>query len=104
MRQHSMYYAIMNLTSIYLPKIIGNAISAPIPSKNLRDRARRYIRFILDEQLQPLCKTEKLVANHLQTNYIKHKISQYQPKKNQPRRVRKLYGNIGLRESNIVQK
>lgn len=84
MRQHSMYYAIMNLTSIYLPKIIGNAISAPIPSKNLRDRARRYIRFILDEQLQPLCKTEKLVANHLQTNYIKHKISQYQsyqPKK-----------------------
>lgn len=28
MRQHSMYYAIMNLTSIYLPKIIGNAISA----------------------------------------------------------------------------
>ena len=56
----------------------------PIPSKNLRDRARRYIRFILDEQLQPLCKTEKLVANHLQTNYIKHKISQYQsyqPKK-----------------------
>lgn len=79
-----MYYAIMNLTSIYLPKIIGNAISAPIPSKNLRDRVRRYIRFILDEQLQPLCKTEKLVANHLQTNYIKHKISQYQlyqPKK-----------------------
>lgn len=66
-----MYYAIMNLTSIYLPKIIGNAISAPIPSKNLRDRVRRYIRFILDEQLQPLCKTEKLVANHLQTNYIK---------------------------------
>lgn len=84
MRQHSMYYAIMNLTSIYLPKIIGNAISAPIPSKNLRDRARRYIRFILDEQLQPLCKTENSVANHLQTNYIKHKISQYQsyqPKK-----------------------
>ena len=73
-----MYYAIMNLTSIYLPKIIGNAISAPIPSKNLRDRVRRYIRFILDEQLQPLCKTEKLVANHLQTNYIKRKISQYQ--------------------------
>ncbi|MBD8910903.1 MAG: hypothetical protein EGR87_05805 [Sutterella wadsworthensis] len=72
----------MNLTSIYLPKLIGNAISAPIPSKNLKDRVRRYIRFILDEQLLPACETEKIVANHLKSKYIKNKISQYQSSQN----------------------
>ena len=59
MRQPLVHYAIMNLTSIYLPKLIGNAISAPIPSKDLRHLVRKYIQFTLDEQLLPACETEK---------------------------------------------
>ena len=78
MRQPSVHYAIMNLTSIYLPKLIGNAISAPIPSKNLRHLVRKCIQFTLDEQLLPDCKAEKIIANHLKSKYIKNKISQYQ--------------------------
>lgn len=82
MRQPSVHYAIMNLTSIYLPKLIGNAISAPIPSKNLRHLVRKYIQFTLDEQLLPACETEQIIANHLKLKYIKNKISQYQSSQN----------------------
>lgn len=82
MRQPSVHYAIMNLTSIYLPKLIGNAISAPIPSKNLRHLVRKYIQFTLDEQLLPACETEQIIANRLKLKYIKNKISQYQSSQN----------------------
>lgn len=82
MCQPSVHYAVMNLTSIYWLKLIGNAISAPLTSKNLRDRVRRYIRCILDEQFLPACETEKIIANHLKTKYIKNKISQYQSSQN----------------------